>query len=226
MSGAVPYRGLLFDLDGTLVDSERESAEAMARALAAELGIAITQEDRDRMIGHSWVEIYREMSARYPALTWTREQLIAATAAERSRIFASEGVTVLPGAREVIARFRHVPLGLVTGSSREEAAQALVALGMRETFGVVIAAEDVGSSKPSPEGYAAAARALGLEPANCVVIEESTAGIAAGVAAGARVVAVRAGNFAGQDQSGAHLVIDTLDELTHELLARLCGMVW
>jgi HAD superfamily hydrolase (TIGR01509 family) len=215
------FRGLLFDLDGTLLDSERESAEAMARALAGGLGLAISQEDRDHVIGHSWVDIHARLERLYGPLAWTRDQLIAATAAQRPAVFAETGVTVLPGALEAVARFRHLPLAIVTGSSREEARHALELLGVSDAFRVVIASEDVPSSKPSPAGYLAAAAALGLDPAACLVIEDSHAGIAAGRAAGAHVFAVAAGNFARHDQSAAHHQIATLEELTLELL-RAC----
>ena len=210
-------RAVLFDLDGTLVDTERESAEAMARALAGH-GVACDQDDRDFIIGRSWVAIYERLRARYPQLAWTRDELIAATAAAREGVFAELGITVLPGAREAVARFAHLPRALVTGSSRVEARQALVALGLEDAFHLVIAAEDVARSKPDPDGYLAAARALGVAPRDCLVVEDSLAGIAAGLAAGCAVVGVRAGNFHGQDQSAAHRVIETLDELTHEMI--------
>jgi HAD superfamily hydrolase (TIGR01509 family) len=113
------------------------------------------------------------------------------------------------------------PLAIVTGSSRVEAAQALDALGLRDAFRVVLAAEDVPRSKPAPDGYLAAAAALGVAPPECLVIEDSAHGIAAGRAAGARVVAVSAGNFAGHDQRGAERVLATLDEITDAFLDAL-----
>ncbi len=210
----MPLSAVLFDLDGTLVDTERESAEAMARALAAGLGIAISQEERDFIIGRSWVEIYRNLVDRHAELVWSREELIRRTAAERTAVFAEVGMTILPGALEALQRFAGHRRGLVTGSSREEAGQVLDALSLRDVFDVVVASEDVPRSKPAPDGYLRAITNLGAAPGDCVVVEDSAAGVAAGVAAGARVVAVRAGNFHGQDQSAAHAVIDTLEALT------------
>ncbi len=214
-------RGFLFDLDGTLVDSERETAEAMARALLRGQGIALAQYDRDFIIGRSWIAIYDSLAQRYPQLTWSRAETIAQTAALRDEVFAELGVTVLPGARGLLGWTQHQPRALVTGSSRVEVTQVLPRIGPEAAFTVIVAAEDVTRSKPSPDGYLAAMATLGLAPAECLVIEDSVAGIAAGRSAGCLVVACRAGNFAGWDQSGAHRVIDTLDELTPALVAEL-----
>jgi HAD superfamily hydrolase (TIGR01509 family) len=214
-------RGFLFDLDGTLVDSERETAEAMARALERGQGITLAQYDRDYIIGRSWIAIYDSLVARYPQLTWSRAETVAQTALLRDEVFAELGITVLPGARDLLAWTAAHPRALVTGSSRVEVAQVLPLIGPEATFPVIVAAEDVARSKPAPDGYQRALAELGLAPAECLVIEDSVAGIAAGLAAGCVVVACRAGNFAGWDQSAAHRVIDTLVELTPEFVATL-----
>ncbi len=205
-------QAFLFDLDGTLVDSERETGEAMARALARGLGIQIEQYDRDFIIGRSWVAIYDSLKSRYAQLVWNREEMIARTAMLRDEVFAEIGITVLPGARDVLRLTKDRPRALVTGSSRVEATQVLPLIGPEAAFDVIFAAEDVPRSKPAPDGYQMAIARLGVEPRHCVVVEDSVAGIAAGRAAGCIVVAVRAGNFGGWDQSGAHRVIDTLEQ--------------
>ncbi|HET9627844.1 MAG TPA: HAD family phosphatase [Kofleriaceae bacterium] len=211
-------RGYLFDLDGTLVDSERETAEAMARALLRGQGIAIDQADRDFIVGRSWAAIFDRLVARYPQLTWNRAETIAQTAMLRDEVFSELGVTILPGARGALAWTAAHPRALVTGSSRVEVTQILPLIGPEAAFSLIVAAEDVARSKPAPDGYLTAIAALGLAPSECLVIEDSVAGIAAGRAAGCCVVACRAGNFGGWDQSGAHVVIDTLDELTPALV--------
>lgn len=217
---AMEVQAILFDLDGTLVDSERESAEAMARALKEEQGIEIEQADRDFIVGRSWVQIHDQLCKRYPQLAMSRDALIAATAAKREDVFAEVGLTILPGAREAVARFSHLPLAIVTGSSRVEMKQALKALDLVEAFAITIASEDVHTSKPAPDGYLQAARTLGVDPTCCLVIEDSSAGIAAGIAAQMSVVAVSVGNYADHDQGAAHHQIETLDELTEALLSR------
>jgi HAD superfamily hydrolase (TIGR01509 family) len=214
-------RGILFDLDGTLVDSERETAEAMARALDRGHAIAIEPYDRDYIIGRSWVAIYDSLRGRYPHLAWSRDELIARTARARDEGVAELGVTVLPGARDALGWTRALPRALVTGSSRAEATQVLPWIGPEAAFDLIVASEDVAASKPSPDGYRQAMAHLGLTPGACLVVEDSVSGIAAGRAAGAVVLAVRAGNFSGWDQSGAHRVVDTLEALTPALVDEL-----
>src|SRR5262249_5607509 len=165
---AMAIRGFLFDLDGTLVDSERETAEAMARALWRGQGIALAQYDRDFIIGRSWLAIYDSLRTRYPQLTRSREETIAQTALLRGGVFAEIGVTVLPGARAALRWTADRPRALVTGSSRVEVTQVLPRIGPEAVFPVIVAAEDVARSKPAPDGYRAAALALGLAPAECL----------------------------------------------------------
>ncbi len=214
-------RGFLFDLDGTLVDSERETAEAMARALERGQGIAIEQYDRDFIVGRSWIAIYDSLKSRYPQLAWNREETIARTAILREEVFAEMGITVLPGAREALTWTQALPRALVTGSSRVEVTQVLPLIGPQAAFEVIVAAEDVARSKPAPDGYHKAVASLGIAAGECLVVEDSVAGIAAGRDAGCLVLAVRAGNFGGWDQSRAHHVIDTLDQLTPQLVEEL-----
>lgn len=210
-------RAILFDLDGTLVDSERDYADAIARCVAREFAIALTADDRAYGTGRSWVAIHAYLRERYPMLTWERDRLIAATAAESRALFAERGITVLPGAGAAVARFAPYARGLVTGSSRAEAGHMLEQLGLASAFAVRLCAEDVPRSKPAPDGYLMACAALAVAPAEALVIEDSAAGCAAGRAAGCAVVAVRAGNHGGQDQGAAHRIVDTLDAITIEL---------
>ena len=87
---------------------------------------------------------------------------------------------------------------------------------------MLVAAEDYTHGKPAPEPYAPGDRAPGRRcAAQSIAIEDATPGILSARAAGARVIAVRAGNFAGYDLSPADVVVDTLDDVTDDVCARL-----
>lgn len=212
---------VLFDLDGTLVDCEEETIEAMAQVLLNEHDLAIDSHDRAFVVGRSWSAIHERLVSRYPNLRLGKTELVQATTQKRSEYLAHAGLRILPGAVSAVRRFGHVPRAVVTGSSTIEATFALRTLGLERDFSCLVTADDLTSSKPEPDGYLLAAKRLGVCPQDCLVVEDSCHGIAAGIAAGMRVIAVGAGNFAAHDQSAAHEQIETLRELTESLVSRV-----
>jgi HAD superfamily hydrolase (TIGR01509 family) len=211
---------ILFDLDGTLVDSERENVESVVLAVRR-LGAELSEEERAFVIGHSWNEIHA-MIARNHALRVAMPELIAAAVDEKRALLSATGYRALPGAVAAVQRLaRRSKMAVVSGASRVEVLDALAGLGVRDLFQIVLAAEDYARGKPAPECYALAMGRLAAAPARSIAIEDATPGILAARAAGARVIGVRAGNFAGYDLTPADAVVDTLDDVTDELCARL-----
>jgi HAD superfamily hydrolase (TIGR01509 family) len=220
----VTPEGILFDLDGTLVDSERENVESVVRAVRRH-GAELSAEERQFIIGHSWNEIY-EVIARNHSLPVTMTQMIAEAVAEKRALVAISGHRALPGAVALVNRVARngiSKLAVVTGSSTSEARDSIAGVGLAALISVLVAAEDYARGKPAPDPYATAIARLGVDAARSIAIEDATPGILSARAAGARVIAVRAGNFVGYDLSPADVVVDTLDEVTDELLARLLG---
>jgi HAD superfamily hydrolase (TIGR01509 family) len=210
----------LFDLDGTLVDSERENIESVVLAVRRH-GAELSTEERGFIIGHSWNEIYM-MIARNHALSVTMPRLISEAVEEKRGLMATAGYRALPGAVAAVKRFaRASKLALVSGASTTEVKDALAGIGVSEYFPIIVAAEDYTHGKPAPEPYTQAIARLGVNAGRSIAIEDATPGILSARAAGARVIAVRAGNFAGYDLSPADLVVDTLDDVTDEVAAGL-----
>jgi HAD superfamily hydrolase (TIGR01509 family) len=211
---------VLFDLDGTLVDSERDNIESVVLAVRRH-GKELDAEDRQFVVGHSWNEIHERIARRH-GLQISMKTLIAEAVAEKRGLLAQKGYQALPGAVAAVERLgRRSPLAVVSGASRTEVEDAVTSLGVRAAFAFLLGAEDYTRGKPDPEPYQMAIRKLGVAAGTTVIIEDATPGILAGRAAGARVVAVRAGNFSGYDLSAAHAIVDTLDEITDDFCARL-----
>ena len=114
-----------------------------------------------------------------------------------------------------------VGLAVVSGSSRVEVRETIAGIGLADCFDYLLGAEDYGQGKPHPEPYQTAMRLLAVAPRASIVIEDAEPGILAGKAAGAKVIAVRRANFMGYDQSAADVTVDTLEQITDDLLESL-----
>ncbi|MEU5426477.1 HAD-IA family hydrolase [Streptomyces olivoreticuli] len=180
---ALSAEALLFDMDGTLVDST-VVVERTWRRFAARHGL-----DGEEILATSHGRRTGETVARYAPPG-------ADVAAETARLVAEEvedveGVVAVPGARELLAALPPERWALVTSAGRELAERRMAAAGL-VLPPVVVTADDVGEGKPSPEGYLAAAAELGVSPAATIIFEDAEAGLLAAAAAGATTVVVGA----------------------------------
>lgn len=215
-----PRAAVLFDLDGTLVDTERDNVESVVLGLRR-WNVELDDRERHFVVGHSWNEIYA-MLKRNHGLQVGMDEVIAAAVEKKRELMAQKGYQPLPGVRDAVARLgRRADLAVVSGASRVEVHEAVAGLGLTKDFRLLMGAEDYNKGKPDPEPYLTAMRRLGVAPAACIVVEDAEPGIIAGRAAGAKVVAVRVANYLGYDQSAAHVVLDTLEGLTDELFDHL-----
>jgi mannitol-1-/sugar-/sorbitol-6-phosphatase len=190
---------ILFDLDGVLVDSHAV-VERTWRRWGEKHGLDGAQLVR-RAHGRRTIETVREVA---PHLDLDEEVRWLA----ETELSDFEGIVALPGAAIVLRTLRDTEWAVVTSGGRELARRRLeyAALPVPE---ILIAAEDVQSGKPSPEGYLIAASRLGVDPSRCVVIEDTPPGIQAGRLAKAQTVAL-ATTFPRADLTGADVVAESL----------------
>ncbi len=188
---------VLFDCDGTLLDSETVTIDAMRRVLD-ELGHTLAEEDVARMVGHPWPRtraLFTELYGMGPdelAEYERRMRRDGGLALDDPALVFDDVVEVLD-ALDAAA----VPLAVVTSSGREHLARVLELAPLRDRFAVRVAREDVPEHKPSPVPYLTALAQLrdatGRPLEAVTVVEDSHAGVAAGIAAGAWTVAVDRG---------------------------------
>ncbi len=207
---------ILLDLDGTLIDAEPVHAEGIAKVFA-EHDLELGEHDRAFVIGHAWQEIHRELRVQ-ERLGLDVEALKERVIAAKERMFAAgRTIPVNEGASELVrtAVALSIPTVIVSGSSRREIEHALPHLGIGDLLEFYMGCEDYARGKPAPDCFLGAAERLGVSPARTLVFEDSEAGIAAGLAAGMRVLATSScnppeGAPGHQDQDGAHRLVDSL----------------
>ena len=201
---SIRCRGVLFDLDGVLVDS----TPAVARVWASWA----------REHGFEPDEVVKKAHGR-PSIATIRELLPQADHAvedrevERREIADVEGVIPLPGAMELLQALPLQRWAIVTSCTRPLAGVRIGAAGLPKPKHLVTSS-DVRRGKPDPEPYLKGAQLLGVPPSECVVIEDAPAGIRAGKVAGARVLALRTtASDAELQQAGADWIVNDCADL-------------
>jgi HAD superfamily hydrolase (TIGR01509 family) len=180
------YDALLFDLDGTLIDTE-SLAIASGLAAFADVGFPVEMDFMHGLVGIDGPSSARIIQSRHPEL-----ELDALNAVWRQGFQSAmaEGLALKPGVTELIAGATHLPRAVVTSSGRVEAHRKLGMVGLGAAFAQVVTVDDVTRPKPHPEPYLLAATLLGVDPARCLVFEDSEAGSEAAHRAGMVVVQV------------------------------------
>lgn len=206
MPGAAPAAVLrpaavVFDNDGTFLETESVWSRAEA-VLFERRGLTFLPEHKLELIGTSFAHASVALERFFgepgggPGIM---EELV-----ELVHLELDGEVPVMPGAERLVGalRARGVAVGMATNAARGFAEKALLRAGHAETFPVLLTAEDVVAPKPAPDIYVAAAAALGVDPADCVAVEDSPTGVRSAVAAGMTVLGVT--SFPGIDLSDAH----------------------
>ncbi len=185
-------RGVIFDLDGVLVTTDELHYRAWKEIADAE-GIHFDRRVNDRLRGVSRMDslsILLEGAAR--PYTADRKAELAARKNERYRalVLRMGPEDVLPGVREMLAELRRREIRRAVATSSRNAALLLERTALADAFDAVVSGNDVREAKPAPEIFLLAARRLGLDPAECVVVEDAPAGIEAARRAGMAVFGI------------------------------------
>ncbi|MGY0065852.1 HAD family hydrolase [Streptomyces sp. QTS137] len=181
---------VVFDLDGTLVDSEPNYYEA-GRLTLAEHGVpGFSWAEHERYVGISTRETITDRRGRY-GLHASVEELLEVKNGHYLRL-AGASAHVYPEMRRFVElpAADDVPMAVASGSSPEAIGAILAGTGLDAHLRTVVSAEEVPRGKPAPDVFLEAARRLGADPADCVVLEDATPGAAAAHAAGMRCIAI------------------------------------
>lgn len=204
--------GALFDWDGVIIDSSAQHEESW-EMLAEEIAKPLPENHFVRGFGMKNQVIIPRI------LGWTNDpdeihKLSLRKEFLYREIVRERGIEPLPGVIELLQLLNDndVPCSVASSTHRENIETIFDAIGIREYFKAIVTAEDVSHGKPDPEVFLKSAGKIGRSPAHCVVFEDAHVGIEAGLAAGAKVIAVATTNEI--DQLGkAHLAVHSLREV-------------
>lgn len=199
-------RAVLWDMDGTLVDTEPYWMAAET-SLVESFGGSWSHEDALQLVGSGLID--SAIILQNAGVAMEPEAIVSHLTDVVQDLLRTQGVPFRPGARELLAELRDagIATGLVTMSLRRMALNVVDLIDF-EAFDIVVAGDDVDNPKPHPEPYLQAAALLDVDIADAVVIEDSPTGLRAGIASGA--VALGVPHIVSLDGIGAHDLWDTL----------------
>jgi len=220
-----PFRAVIFDLDGVLVDAEIWWDEVRVD-FARRHDRTWTEADRRAIMGansYGWSTLMRERLALEELPRTAIEREVVEAMVERYR---AEGAPRIPGAVETVRRIAaDLPVAVASSGHPSIIAAALSALGIADLFAAVVSSDEVSVGKPAPDVYRLAAARLAVPPQRCLVVEDSVNGVLAGRAAGMTVVLVPNAAIppAPGAREAASLVLDRIDQLDPAGIAERLG---
>jgi len=211
----MPLEAFLFDLDGTLVDTEVLYLEATARALS-ERGLSVPREELLNIVyGRSLGDVMISLRGRFPAspLDGLEERMT-----HHHWLLYRENDVVIQSSVDLLRRLAaRYPVAVVSGSARADVVRYLSLLELDRCIRFHLGSEDYSPGKPDPACYFLAAERIGARPSRCLVFEDSTVGVIAAKSAGMTCVALKRENTPKQDLESADLVLTDLDDFPADL---------
>jgi HAD superfamily hydrolase (TIGR01509 family) len=211
------FSALIFDLDGVIIDSEPLHAEAKRRTFQ-HYGIQMPETIYAQAKGTTDFELFGRLAKEYLHDHVSAIEMIEYKDRVYSGIFPT--VKPVPGALDFLlrARARFSRMALTTSARRVNQQRAFDKFGLARWFDVVVTAEDIQRGKPDPDPYLKTLDKLGLPASACLVIEDSTAGVRSGGAAGCAVAGITTSFSADELASaGAAFVVESFDALAQRL---------
>lgn len=223
MAHDIPVKdcGVIFDVDGVLVDSYRAHYEGWVRA-GRDWGFTITEEAFARTFGRT----SREVIVDTFGMTWLTENQIRELDLQKEALYreiVAESFPAMDGAADLLDALVREGFRLAIGSSGPPPNVDVVVdhLHRRHLFGKIVTGADVVRGKPDPQVFLLGAQGLGLPPHRCVVIEDAAAGIAAAHNAGMKAVGFVSTGRTATELSAAEMLIQSLRELSPQRLREL-----
>lgn len=230
------FHGVVFDFDGVIVNSEPLHLQAYQDVLTG-WGISLDADAYyNRYLGFDDEGVFRAVASDFGVTVTGRDMAaIIERKGHRYEALASERPIVIASAVRLVARLaeRGVPMAIASGALAPEIETILTGASMRHYFRAIVASGDTAASKPAPDPYARAvdllastietAQSADLHPSGFVAIEDSHWGLLSARAAGLRTIGITT-TYPASALREADVIVQSLDEITIEILERLCDL--
>ena len=214
------YKGILFDMDGVLVDSEPLFHKAVNMMVERCGAAPITEEENNRYLLGTTVEETWIRVKELRDVPQSPEELLSGYNEVVKEVLRSDLVP-RPGVKDLIAEAqrRGLPIAVASSSLREWVNLKLSVIGLTDAFAIKLGGDDIENGKPAPDIYIKAAGLIGLEASECIAIEDSPIGLAAASSSGAYTICTLTDSTRHLDLSAADVIIENLEEFDYGLLA-------
>jgi beta-phosphoglucomutase family hydrolase len=208
------YEAFIFDMDGVIVDSENLYTE-IEQNLFLQLNLNISHEEHITYQGTSNVMMWTRIKEKHGISKTLKECVDLTNQTVQSHFDSLESIAPMDGVERLLSELRQrgVKLAVASSSTIEIINLILEKTGLRKYFPIVVDSLMAGAGKPDPAIFLMAAKLLGIQPEHCVVVEDSSNGIKAALAAGMFCVAYNGPGSEYQDQSAANVIIKDFSEL-------------
>lgn len=205
-------KAFIFDLDGTLMDSETVWVEALERVMN-DRNRHISHEDAMSIVyGKSWSSVYSDVSKRFPGTYPNMDEMEVLMREKFLNLIKTKDVLIHSSIELLIKLSQGYRVCIVSGGTKKDVTDSIKMMGIEPYLKFYLTNEDYPVGKPAPACYLAAAERLRLAPEHCLVFEDSTAGIQAAKQAGMYCVALKINGAPEQDTSDAD---ETLEDLAN-----------
>lgn len=211
---------VIFDMDGVIADSEYLNVKAKHILLQRE-GIEVDWHYHDQYFGttheYMWEKMKQEFSLKHEVPYYIHQWVVV-----RKELIEQEGMKPMPGVVSLIKQLyeRNIPLAVASSSLKEDIVENMKTFGIEDCFEAFVSGSECEHGKPDPEIFLKAATVIGKKPEECVVVEDSTAGVQAAKKAGMKCIGYAPKDAVKQDIHWADTIMEDFAELTVEELLK------
>ena len=205
-------KAFIFDLDGTLLNSDILWCKAMQQ-LMSNRGLSVTESYACELVyGRAWRDVFSRLHRDYPSIIEDPLALEQESQRYYDKLHATVDIRIHSSIELLKRLAQHYPVAIVSGSTRRQIATAIALMEIQGQLQFYLGSEDYPRGKPDPSGFLLASRHFGVEPEQCLVFEDSSAGVRAAKAAHMRCVALCRKGLPPQDVSMADEILTDLSD--------------